>query len=291
MFREHCMRHVTRKVLFTVLLSLSLQFLALAQDQGTQPMIIVEPATPGPGDIITVTVKNTAGPVTGKFGNNMLYFNSLHDGFKAVLGIDLFTEPGEYTLGITTQGTSTSHPLKVIKKEYPLQTLTLPNDMVELSPKNEARVEREQKKMSAIWPNESAKTWAGDFINPLEGEIITMFGVRRVMNDIPKRPHSGVDVAGGLGDKVRAPNAGVVTLVDNQFFGGRSLVLDHGQGIFTMYFHLSKVLVKKGQRVKKGDVIAKVGATGRATGPHLHWGVRMQGARVDPLELIHLKLE
>jgi murein DD-endopeptidase MepM/ murein hydrolase activator NlpD len=98
-------------------------------------------------------------------------------------------------------------------------------------------------------------------------------------------------VSADEGAEVYAPNSAVVVLVDNQFFSGNSVVLDHGQGIFTMFFHLSKVLVTEGQQVKKGEVIALVGSTGRSTGPHLHWGVRMQGARVDPLALIKLKLD
>ncbi len=90
---------------------------------------------------------------------------------------------------------------------------------------------------------------------------------------------------------MHAPNDGVVVLVDDQFYSGKSVVLDHGQGIYTMFFHLSKINVKYGQAVMKGDVIALVGSTGRATGAHLHWGARIQGARVDPLELIRLKLD
>ena len=117
------------------------------------------------------------------------------------------------------------------------------------------------------------------------------FGVRRIIDNISKSPHTGVDVRGKKGDKIIASNDAVVALVDKQFFAGNALVLNHGQGIYTMFFHLSKVLVKPGQSVKKGEVIAHVGATGRATGPHLHWGVRVQEARVDPLELIHLKLD
>jgi murein DD-endopeptidase MepM/ murein hydrolase activator NlpD len=100
-----------------------------------------------------------------------------------------------------------------------------------------------------------------------------------------------VDVTADEGEPVRAPNDGVVVLVDSQFYSGNSVVLDHGQGIYSMFFHLSKINVRHGQAVMKGDVIAEVGSTGRSTGAHLHWGVRVQGARVDPLRLIKLKLE
>ena len=256
-----------------------------------QPEIALEPKKPGPGDIMIVTVKGADAPVEGKFGDKKIYFNPSKNSFKAVLGIDLLTEPGKYILSVSVNGTVLSRTVTVIKKKYPVQKLTLPKDMVELSPENEARVEREQLKMAAIWPNETGRVWDGDFINPREGPIVTKFGVRRVINRIPKNPHSGVDVEAQEGDEVRAPNNGVAVLIDEQFYSGRSLILDHGQGIYTMFFHLSKILVTQGQQVKKGDVIALVGSTGRSTGAHLHWGVRMQGARVDPLELIRLRLE
>jgi murein DD-endopeptidase MepM/ murein hydrolase activator NlpD len=273
-----------------IIITLCLPFAAHTETV-QQPKIILKPKTPGPGDIMVVIVKNAIGPVEGTFGGQKLYFNPSKDSFKAVLGIDLLTEPGLYHLDISVNGTVLSRALTVTKKKYPVQKLTLPKDMVELSPENEARVEREQKKIAAIWPNETGRVWDGNFVNPREGKIVTKFGVRRVINKIPKSPHSGIDVAAEEGEEVHAPNSGVAILIDNMFYSGNSLVLDHGQGIYTMFFHLSKILVTPGQQVKKGDVIALVGSTGRSTGSHLHWGVRMQGARVDPLELIHLKLE
>lgn len=278
-----------------LLISFMMLFMSMpmivSSETAQQSEIVTEPATPGPGDIMVVTVKNAAGPIEGTFNNNRIYFNPVNGSTKAIVAVDYFTEPGKYELVVSATGTVIKQTVEVVKKEYTVQKLKLPKHMVELSPENEARAEREQKRMAAIWPHENGRSWTGDFINPLEGEIITPFGVRRLINNIPKSPHTGIDVAGEKGDKIVAPNSGVVALVDKQFFAGRAVVLDHGQGIYTMFFHCSKVLVKKGQKVKKGDVVALVGATGRATGPHLHWGVRIQGARVDPLELIHLKLE
>lgn len=260
-------------------------------ETATKPEIVLEPAKPGPGDLMVITVKNSTGEVEGIFNGKKIYFNPSKESFKAIVAIDYFTEPGKYDLDISVSGSVVKQAVEVIKKEYEVQKLTLPKKMVELSPRDEARAEREQRRLAALWPNESGRSWTGDFINPLPGEIITPFGVRRIINNIPKSPHTGVDVRGHEGDKILAPNDAVVALVDNEFFAGNALVLNHGQGIYTMFFHLSKVLVKPGQVVKKGDVIALVGATGRATGPHLHWGARVQGSRIDPLELVHLKLE
>jgi hypothetical protein len=140
--------------------------LSVFAETARQPEIILEPNTPGPGDIMIVTVKCADAPAEGKFGDKKIYFNPSKNSFKAVLGIDLFTEPGKYNLNISVNGTIFSRTVTVIKKAYPLQKLTLPKDMVELSPENEARVEREQLKMAAIWPNETGRVWDGDFINP-----------------------------------------------------------------------------------------------------------------------------
>jgi murein DD-endopeptidase MepM/ murein hydrolase activator NlpD len=253
---------------------------------------VISPRKIVPGGLMVVTVKNAAGPAEGSFRGKQLHFNKAKTGFKALTGIDLNTEPGTYQLALTVDGKSLTRDVTIVKKKYPVQRLTLPEDMVVLSPENEARAERDQRKMSVIWPVDSLRVWNGRFIDPLPGkEIGTPFGVRRFINNIPKNPHSGVDITADEGEPVKAPNDGVVILVDDQFYSGNSVVLDHGQGIYTMFFHLSKATVKYGQAVRKGDVIALVGSTGRSTGAHLHWGVRVQGAKVNPLELIKLKLE
>jgi len=257
-----------------------------------EPLILISPKKIVPGGLMVVTVKNTEGPVEGMFRGKEMHFNQAKGSYKAVTGIDLNVEPGAYQLSLTANGEDLTREVVVAKKKYPVQRLTLPEDMVVLSPENEARTEREQRKMSAIWPVDSLRVWKGNFTDPLPNKPIgTVFGVRRVINDIPKNPHSGVDITADEGEPVKAPNDGVVILVDDQFYSGNSVVLDHGQGIYTMFFHLSKATVKFGQAVRKGDVIALVGSTGRSTGAHLHWGVRVQGAKVDPLELIKLKLD
>jgi murein DD-endopeptidase MepM/ murein hydrolase activator NlpD len=278
------------KIYLVVLMCLCMPFVVQAAAPGT-PRIFLKPANPGPGDIVIVTVKGGADPVEGTFGERRIHFYPSKDSFKAVLGIDLHTEPGKYTLSLSTKGKTLSRTVSVKKKHYPVQKLTLPKDMVELSPEDEARVEREQKQVAALWPNETDRIWNGNFMNPRTGEISTRFGLRRIINGIAKNPHSGVDVAADEGQEVYAPNSGVAVLVDDHFFSGHSLILDHGKGIYTMFFHLSRILVAQGQQVNKGEVIALVGSTGRSTGAHLHWGVRMQGARVDPLELLKLNLD
>lgn len=263
-----------------------------AADKPLRPRVIIAPKKVGPGDIMTVTVKGGKAPVEGTFDAKPIHFNKMKNGFVAIVGIDLYSKPGKYRLAMTTAGKKRVRTVTVSRKTYPIQRLTLPEDMVTLSPENAARVERESRLLSAIWPAESTRLWSGSFIDPLPGkELGTPFGVRRIINKIPKNSHSGIDVSADEGDPIVAPNDGVVVLVDDQFFSGNSVILDHGQGIYTMFFHLSKIEVRNGQAVMKGDVIARVGSTGRATGAHLHWGVRVQGARVDPMDLIRLKLD
>ncbi|MFA5073782.1 MAG: M23 family metallopeptidase [Nitrospirota bacterium] len=273
-----------------LLLFFCIPFYAFAE-AGKQAVITVEPKTIGPGDIAIITIRNAGGPITGTLNGKKLHFNNLKASSFAVWGIDLYTEPGDYKLVVSVNGRIESKVITVSKKEYPIQRLTLPKDKVELSPENEARADREQKKVSALWPNENTRFWSGNFINPRPGDIGTPFGVRRIINKIPKNSHTGIDVTVDEGEQVKAPNIGVVVLAEEHFFGGKSVILDHGQGIYTMFFHLSKMLVDPGQAVKKGDVIGLVGFTGRATGAHLHWGARIQGARVDPMQLIRLKLD
>ena len=280
------MKLIGRELIVVLFLLVGIEAIA------SEPSVLISPKKIVPGGLMVVTVKNAVGMVEGSFRGKQLHFNPANGAAKAVTGIDLNTEPGTYQLALTVDGTPLSRDVLIVKKKYPVQRLTLPEDMVVLSPENEARAERDQRKMAAIWPVDSLRVWKGRFIDPLPGKAVgTPFGVRRIINHIPKNPHSGVDITADEGDPVKAPNDGVVILVDNQFFSGNSVVLDHGQGIYTMFFHLSKATVKYGQAVRKGDVVGLVGATGRATGAHLHWGVRVQGAKVDPLELIKLKLD
>lgn len=287
-------RNTERRIIFILPVFLLLLGIsaAMAAEKTGRPTISVSPKKLGAGDIAVITVKGAVGPEEGTFLKKRLHFNENKGIYKAIAGIDLSTEPGTYSLDVTIGKKKASRDVKISKKKYPVQRLTLRDDLVTLSPENEARAERDQKRVAALWPVDSLRMWVGTFVNPLPGrEIGTPFGVRRIINNIPKNSHSGVDVTADEGESVKAPNDGVVVLVDDQFFSGKSLVLDHGQGIYTMFFHLSKIHVRFGQAVMKGDLIAEVGSTGRSTGAHLHWGARVQGAKVDPLQLIKLKLD
>ncbi len=181
-----------KKVFFLlcIALTLALPGSSHAGESVHTPKVALSPKKVGPGDLLLITVKNTNVPVEGTFDSKKIYFNSSQNGYKAVVGIDLLSEPGKYKLEITTNGTT--HVMRIVtvsKKKYPVQQLTLPKGMVELSPENEARAEREQKKVASIWPNRVGPDLGGQFYRTRrEGEIVTTFGVKQVHEQYPEEP-------------------------------------------------------------------------------------------------------
>ena len=213
----------------------------------------------------------------------------------ALVGIDLEAAPGEVPIRVETSdargrllgGTAA---LRVVDAQFPVQRLTLPRGLVELDAVTRARVQQEQATLNRLWDTATPdRRWRGAFRMPLDGVgAPNGFGVRRIINGEPRAPHTGVDFAAPAGTAVLAANAGTVALAVEHFFSGRAVILDHGLGLYTMYFHLQETLVHEGQRVAQGEAIGRVGSTGRATGPHLHWGARLYGARIDPQGLVGL---
>ncbi len=214
------------------------------------------------------------------------------------IGVDLEQPPGPLELvleGVTSAGrpASARARLLVLDAGYPVQRLSVPRSFTELDTATLERVAREKTTLDRLWETTTAAAlWQTPFRTPLENSARgTGFGLRRIINGEPRAPHTGVDFSAAAGTPVLAANAGVVALAEEHFFAGKSLVLDHGEGLYTMYFHLEDSLVRVGQRVAQGEPIGRVGSTGRATGPHLHWGARLYGARIDPEELLRLAPE
>ena len=244
------------------------------------------------GEVLLVTVpvdKLNPTNVTGRFLNRKIPFYAVSsDTYEGLLGIDMQDKPSLYELDIsitTPSGQQTrSYTVLVMKESYNVQHLKLPKNKVDLNKKTLVRVKAERKEMMAAFKSVSPHPfWEGSFIAPVKGRISGRFGSRRIINGQPRNPHSGEDIAAPKGTNVVAMNTGTVRLTHDHFFTGKGVILDHGVGLHSMYFHLSKISVKAGQVVKKGQIIGKVGATGRATGPHLHWGRSTQRCSNQPL--------
>ena len=207
-----------------------------------------------------------------------------HDEWYAVVGLPLDMTPGAHELNVKIGGETKVQPFVVNPKDYPEQRVTLKDkSKVELSAADLARAERE---ISAI--KELKRHWrpAQDtdlaFIVPAEGKLAGRFGLRRFFNGEPRSPHAGLDVAVASGTPVKASAQGQVLAVGDYFFNGKTVFVDHGNGLITMYCHLERIDVRTGEAVSKGQLLGLSGKTGRATGPHLHWSVVLNGAMVDP---------
>jgi murein DD-endopeptidase MepM/ murein hydrolase activator NlpD len=180
--------------------------------------------------------------------------------------------------------------MRVVKDKFETINLTLPEEKVSPSPENIVRIEKEADLLNSIWQIYSERLWKGDFLLPLQNPLSTPFGTKRIINVETVSIHKGLDMKGEEGEEIKASNTGRVVLADELFFGGNTIILDHGQGIFTIYMHMSGFIVSPGDLVSKNDTIGFVGSTGRSTGPHLHFGVKVAGINANPVSLTDLKL-
>lgn len=205
-------------------------------------------------------------------------------GWRAVVGIPLGQMPGPAALRLRfADGHTQNISFTVAARDYPVQRITITDqDKVTPSAASLKRIEREQAEILAAFRHRSAAPPRLDFTMPAQGPLSSNFGLRRVINGQPRSPHSGIDIAAPAGAPVTAPAPGRVLRVGDYFFTGNTVFVDHGQGLVTLYCHLSAVAVHEGQRLATGDAIGTVGSTGRATGPHLHWALSLNDARIDP---------
>lgn len=242
-----------------------------------------------PGGIAYIEVPGGEQAPRVVFGDYRAAVIRQEDRWVAVVGIPLATKAGHHTLqvysGIRNEGSGkTEVPFDITDKAYRTQKLTIKNKR-QVNPTSEdlQRIAKEQERSNAAL---SKFTTAGTphlvLSSPVKGVRSDSYGSRRIFNGQPRNPHSGMDIAAGTGTLIHSPAAGTVVEAGNFFFNGNTLYIDHGYGLVTMYCHLDSIAVKVGDELKAGDVIGKVGATGRVTGPHLHWGVALNRAMVDP---------
>jgi murein DD-endopeptidase MepM/ murein hydrolase activator NlpD len=236
--------------------------------------------SPVPGGVAVIPVKGKGqAPKVTYHGEPVLTWRRA-PGWVAVVGIPLSAKAGRDRVDVDGHAV----PFTIKPKRYPEQRLHLDNQrQVNPSPEDEARIAKEQALMTPAWkawPDGLAPTLT--FRQPTAGSLTSSFGLRRIFNGEARAPHSGLDIKAPTGQAVRAPAAGVVVLTGDFFFTGNAVFLAHGEGVVSLFAHLSKITVTQGQVLKAGDLLGEVGRTGRATGPHLHWSLSLNNARVDP---------
>ena len=282
-------RRLLRLALLSGLLLAALPLIAAASVQ-----VSWEPSHPRAGDVVLMRVRGAPAGATVEAtvdGHPVWLFPS-GDGHAGVVGIDM-DAPGvarswKVTLKAAGIASSVEGELPIVPRTYTVQHLTVARTMVELDPATERRAVEESERLRLTYRAISGeRLWRGPWLRPVAGDAPgTGFGARRVINGQPRAPHSGIDFAAPVGAPVVAANRGRVALVGEFFFPGRLVILDHGLGVYTAYFHLDTIAVTSGQLVNAGELLGTVGMTGRVTGPHLHFGAQVGASRIDPAVLL-----
>jgi murein DD-endopeptidase MepM/ murein hydrolase activator NlpD len=246
-----------------------------------------------PGEVVRVDVDcacEGAALQVAAFGRTLPLVHLGGTRWQGLVGIDVGVAPGAYPLVVSSvagpPGALYAGELQVLPKQFRTRTLRVAEAYVSPPAAVTARIAREAKALETIFGGVTDRRWEGPFVAPVPGPSADNFGARTVFNGQPRRPHAGLDYRAATGTPVKAPAAGRVVLAEDLYFTGGTVILDHGHGLFSLFAHLSAIGVQHGALVAAGAPVGKVGATGRSTGPHLHWGVRLHGARVDPLSLL-----
>jgi len=215
----------------------------------------------------------------------------------AFIGLDLGLKQGSYEMEIFIdkvlgEREYIKKQISIFAKEFPLKKLWVDEKFVTPPPEFNERIRREREIIKVIY-GITTEQWLGKgfFILPSSGKAMPNFGERRVFNNKPRSSHKGIDIKVPYGTPVKASNSGRVVLASDLYFAGKTVIIDHGMSVFTLYCHFSKIRVTRGKLVKKGEIIGEIGATGRVTGPHLHWGVKVSGISVDPFSILSLTFE
>ncbi len=248
--------------------------------QSAEPVKLPFKPSPVPGGIAIVPIHGTDTASKVTYHGEPVLTRRSGKGWVAVVGIPLSAKAGQDAIEVDGQ----SVPFTIKPKHYPEQRVHVA-DQRKVTPnaEDEARIAKEQVLMAPAW-----KAWPEALIpslslrQPTPGALTASFGMRRIFNGVPRSPHSGLDIRAPQGQAVRAPAAGRVVLTGDFFYSGNAVFVAHGEGVVSLLCHLSKISVKEGQVLQAGDVVGEVGKTGRATGPHLHWSLSLNNARVDP---------
>ena len=243
-----------------------------------------------PGGVVIIPINSKDRPKAFFYDKRVLVIGESQN-WKAIIGIPLKIELGEHKLKVVSNGVEANYLFEVVGKAYEAQYLTIKNKR-QVNPNQEdmLRISKERKLIS-----KAKRNWRQidnvplNFIKPAKGPFSSAFGLRRFFNNQPRNPHSGLDIAAETGTPIVAPAAGIVTNAGDYFFNGKTVFLDHGQGLITMYCHMENISVEEGDIVDVNDLLGTIGSTGRVTGAHLHWSVILNNTTVEPL--LFLKAE
>jgi len=245
-----------------------------------------ESSVPGGVTIIDLGMASEPRP-QARFGSKKIMVIQRDGKWKGLVGLSLKTLPGDYIVSYKTgktNGSDNEIAIKVLPKTYQEQRIKMKLKKY-VSPNKEqlARIKKEKIHMGKLF-----KIWRDTDVSidlgwPVKGAVSSPFGLKRFFNDQPRKPHSGLDVAAPEGTDIVLPSDGDIIDTGNYYFNGNTVFVDHGQGMISMFNHMSKITAKTGDKLKRGDKIGEVGKTGRVTGPHLHWSLNLNQARVDPM--------
>jgi len=243
---------------------------------------------PVPGGIALVELDPATKMNTVRYENKRVLTHQIDGTWYAIVGLSLSTTPAEHQITFQLGNKMHTASFSVLNKDYETQHITI-KDKRKVTPNKDdlARINKEGKVIRASlaqWTDKPDVSLAFDI--PVKGRLSSPFGLRRFFNGQPRKPHSGLDIAAPEGTPILAPATGTVITTGDYFFNGNTIFIDHGQGLISMFCHLSKILVKPGQLVQKGQHVGDVGMTGRVTGPHLHWSISLNNARVEPRLLL-----
>src|SRR4029077_270944 len=249
-----------------------------------------------PGELVVVTLKVEGAPTKVRVNavRRVILAFKIEDGsWRALVGIDLDQRPGRYLVQAEADVGSTvlrqSHALVVTPRKFPTRTLRVNPAFVNPSPAELTQIRADQAFLGEVYARPAAtRLWSAPFVRPVPGEANSSFGTRSVFNGEPRSPHGGTDFLSPSGTPIKSPSAGRVVCARDLYFTGNTVIIDHGLGVFSMLAHLSRIDVKEGDAVAGSQIVGLVGATGRVTGPHLHWALSVNGARVDPLSALAL---
>lgn len=232
-----------------------------------------------PGGIAIINLGELKNTPEVSFNNNPVWIHQSENQYQAIIGIPLSQKPGQAKIQVNDGQVV----FDIKDKRYKEQRLTVARKHSNPSAEQLKRIRKESAKSGKAFKSFTDIPASGNFVWPAQGPISSPFGLKRFFNDQPRRPHSGLDIAAPAGDNIVSPADGTVVLTGDFFFNGNAVFIDHGQGLITMYCHMQSIEVKEGQVVQQGELIGKIGSTGRVTGPHLHWTVSLNNSRVDPM--------